>query len=302
MIKKIIALTMLSGSLFAMQPDDVPPPPSAEAIAAPTLPGSFHIYPDIDTWFTSISLDTLGTGRGIIAVENARQATFGAPGDGVVITDVLPNHLERIKAGNPWHAVLASTISKEVSAPEGVIMFGQFPTTTYTKPEHAPLHAAFKELDLVMDEIVDSKHVHVAVDGKGLATFVWAFADGVSTERKQQIIEAALRMAKDLAAKEKPLPISGLQARDLFVLAHPSDPIRPIFDALGFFDVVGPWDMLYGKPRIALTYPLTDSFDDVSGVPLSVAEAVLDAAESAAFGEETAPPSLSDVPPSDVGD
>lgn len=113
-------------------------------------------------------------------------------------------------------------------------------------------------------------------------------------------------MARNIASEKKPLPDYGLQARDLFVLAHPEDPISSVFLSLEFLEAEGPWDMFYGKPRTAFMYPLTETFS----VSTSVAEAALkDADSEAAIGiddmpltKEKSSSSPEDTPTSDNGE
>ena len=273
MIKKIIALTMLSGSLLAMDAD------VSTSDALQTKPGLHYVFPGDNVQFASLSPENQEIAQALIDTANTRQKeSFGETG--ISIGNIFPKQINRIKEGHPWHAVLASTMLEEEEVTQALIVFGQFPTTTYVQDleSHRALHAAFKDMDLVTDDIVDSKHV--AVKGEGLATFLWAFADGVSTERKQQIIQSALKMARNIALEKKPLPDYGLQARDLFVLVHPDDPISSVFLSLEFLETEGPWDMFYGKPRTAFMYPLTETFS----VSASVAEAVLADSEGAEEG------------------
>lgn len=197
--------------------------------------------------FASLTTTTQPTAQALIDDQNTSQSlSFGK--DGVEIGDVLPNQLKRIEGGNPWHAYVSQS---------AVLLFGQLPTITYTNGSvaHVALHDAFKKMELVTDEMT-AEGKHVAVDGQGLATCVWAFAATATEVQKEEAFKAMVTLAKQLASENKALPISGLQAKGLALLLHPEDSVKDLLTILGFTEVEGPWDHLYDKPRILMMLDL----------------------------------------------
>lgn len=182
------------------------------------------------------------------------------------------NQKVRIQKGNFWHALVVTNQQEEVV---GMIGLGHMPTTTYVvetinEREQNPylvesfhqLHNAFKSMNLVTDEVIDNKHV--AVDQKGLATFVWAFATSesaaeaspfsiLSREQVKEIFQATIDIAKKLKLESKPLPISQLMADKLFVLTHSSDNVtQELMRELGYtIDTNEAWNRLYSTPEKA---------------------------------------------------